>query len=70
MQILVKPLEFNIINDGKRTSYFRLDRETRQRDPISAYYFTIVLKVVFSLINANPDIEDLQFFSHIFLYCA
>ena len=70
MQILVKLPEFNVINDGKRTPYFKLDRETRQRDLILAYYFIIVLEVVFSLINANPDIKGLQFFSHIFLYCA
>ena len=28
------------------------------------------MEVVFSLIKANPDIEDLQFFSHTFLYSA
>ena len=35
-----------------------------------AYLFIIALEAVFSLIKANPEIEGLQFFSHIFLYLA
>ena len=59
-----------IFNEGKTTPYFKLERRTRQGDPISAYLFIITLEDVFSLIKANPDIEDLQYFSHTFLYSA
>ena len=57
-----------VFNGGKTTPYFKLERGTRQRVPISAYLFIPALEVVFSLIKANIDIKDLQFFSHTFLY--
>ena len=70
IQILIKNSESCVINGGKTTPYFKLERGTRQGDPISAYLFILALEVVFSLIKANPDIEGLQFFSHTFLYSA
>ena len=57
----MKNPELCVINGGKTTPYFKLERRTRQGDPISAYLFTIALEVVFSLIKANPDIEGLHF---------
>ena len=59
-----------VINGGYTTPYFKLERGTRQGDPISAYLFIIALEVVFSLIKENPDIEGLKFFRHTFLYSA
>ena len=64
IQILMKNPELYVINDGKTTLFFKLERGTRQGDPISAYLFIIALELVFSLIKANPDMEGLQFFSH------
>ena len=55
------------INDVKTMPYFKLERETRKGDPISAYLFILALKMIFALINANPNIKDLRFFSHNFL---
>ena len=66
----MKNSESCVISGGKTTLYFKLERGTRQGDPISAYLFIIALEVAFSLIKANPDIEGLQFFSHTFLYSA
>ena len=53
-----------MINDGKTTPYFKLERETRQEDPNPAYLFILALEVIFALIDADPNIEYLQFFSH------
>ena len=64
IQILMKNPESCVINGGKTTPYFKLERGTRQGDPISAYLFILALEVVFSLIKVNPDIEGLRFFSH------
>ena len=70
IQILMKNSESCVINGGKTTPYFKLERGTRQGEPISAYLFIITFEVVFSLIKANPDIESLLFLSHTFLYPA
>ena len=34
----MKNLELCVINGGKTTPYFKLERGTRQGDPISAYF--------------------------------
>ena len=68
-QILIKT-QNHVINGSKTTPYLKLERGTRQPDPISAYLFILALEVVFSLIKANLDIKGLQFFSHTFLYSA
>ena len=70
MQILMKNPKSCVINGGKTTSYFKLERGTRQGDPISVYLFIIALEVVFSLSKANPDIEGRQSFSHTVFYSA
>ena len=53
--------ELYIINDGKTTPYFKLERGIKQDDPISACFFILALEVIFTLINENPNIEGLQF---------
>ena len=52
------------------TLHFKLKRATSQGDPTSAYLFILELKVIFALINANRNIEGLQFCSHNFIYFA
>ena len=42
----------------KQHHTFKLERGTRQGDPISAHLFIIDLEVVFSLIKASPDFKD------------
>ena len=63
----MKNPELCVMNSCKRTPYFKLERGTRQGDPILGYLFIIALEVVFSLLKANPGIGSLQFFSHTFL---
>ena len=48
----------------------KLDKGTRQGDPVSAYLFILVLEIVFNLIKQNKDIHGLTFFDHTFLYTA
>ena len=43
----MKNLKLCVINGGKTTPYFMLERGTRQGDPNSAYLFVIALEVVF-----------------------
>ena len=64
----MKNPESCVIICGKTTPYFKLESETREGDPVLAYFLSIAFKVVFSLIKANPDTEGLQFFRYTFLY--
>ena len=64
----MKNPELCIINNAKATPYFKRERRTTQGEPISAYLFILVFQVFCAIINTNPSIEGLQFFSHNFLY--
>ena len=70
IKTLLNNQESCIINGGFTTKYFKLDKGTRQGDPISAYLFILVLEIVFNLIKQNKDIHGLTFFDHTFLYTA
>ena len=70
VKTLLNNQESYIINGGFITEYFKLDKGTRQGDPISAYLFILVLEIVFNLIKQNKDIHGLTFFDHTFLYTA
>ena len=59
-----------MINGGKTTKYFKLERGTRQEDPISSYIFFLVLDVVVIVIKSNQNIDKLRIFEHGFLYTA
>ena len=65
---LLNNQESCIINGGFTTKYFKLNKGTRQGDPISAYLFFLVLEIAFNLIKQNKDIYGLIFFDHTFLY--
>ena len=55
---------------GITTKYFRLDKGTRQGDPILAYLFILVLEIEFNFIKQNKDIHGLTFLDHTLLYTA
>ena len=70
VKILLKNQESCIISGGNTTRYFKLEKGTRQADPISAYLFTLVLEIVFLSIKENKNIEGLNIFNYAFLYTA
>ena len=51
-----------VINGGTTTNYFKLERGTRQGNPISAYSFLLVLEIAFSFIMQNEHINGLSIF--------
>ena len=58
IKVLLNNQESCVINGGKTLKYFKLERETRQGDPTSAYLFIIVLEVVFRIIKETSNIES------------
>ena len=51
MKMLLKNQKFWIINGGNTTKHFKLEKETRQVNPISAYLFILVLEIVLCLLR-------------------
>ena len=70
IQILIQNLESCAINGGSTTNYFKLERGTRQDDPISAYIFILVLQIAFLFILQNENINGFHIFEKAFLYTA
>ena len=70
MKILLTNQESWMINGDNTTKYLKLEKDTRQGSPISAYLFILVLKIVFLCIKENKIIKGLNIFNHIFLYTA
>ena len=68
IQILLKNQESCIINGGITIKYFKLERSSHEGDLISAYVFILVLKVVFTVIKSNQNIDKLRIFEHDFMY--
>ena len=68
IQILIKFQETCVINGGTTTNYFKLERGTRQGNPILGYLFILVLEIAFLLIIQNESINGLNIFEKTFLY--
>ena len=51
-----------VMNNGTTTGYFKLNRGTRQGDPLSAYLFALAIEVLFIMIRENVDIKGLNLF--------
>ena len=70
IKILINKQESCVINGGRTTRYFNLERGTRQGDPISAYLFILVLEILFLLIKSSNDINGVKLLQHEYLYTA
>ena len=49
-----------VMNNGTTIGYFKLNRGTRQDDPLSAYLFALGNEVLFIIIRKNLDIKSLN----------
>ena len=67
VKILLKNQEFCIINGGNAAKYFKLEKGTRQGDPVSAYLFILVLEIA---IKQNKNIRGPNIVNNAFLYTA
>ena len=70
VEAILNKSESCVINSGKTTQYFQLNRGARQGDPISAYLFILVMEVLFTLIKNNEKIQGLDILNYRFLYSA
>ena len=60
IQSLIRNQESCIINGGTTTNYFKLERGTRQGNPILGYLFILVLEIAFLLIIQKESINGLN----------
>lgn len=58
----IKWIKSCIINEGKTTMYFKLNKGTRQGDSILASFFISVLEVVFAVIKPNQKNSNMNFY--------
>ena len=62
IKVLLNNQESCVINGGKTSKYFKLERGTQQGDPIPAYLFVNVLEVVFQIIKETSNNEGFEIF--------
>ena len=68
IDILWKDQQLCVTNGG--TQYFNLQRGACQGDPMSAYFFILVLEILFLFIVKHTEIKGIEVFEHCFLYTA
>ena len=56
------------MSDGYGADYFNLERGARQDDSISAYFFILILGILFILTKSNGNIHGIKIFMHEHLY--
>ena len=66
----LKNQESCIINGGKTSRYFKLEKDARESDPISVYLFILVLEIFFIFVKNKPKVKGLNIFKHKFLNTA
>ena len=70
LKLLLANQEYCVINNVSNTPYFKLEKNARQGDPISAYFFIIALVFIFAIIKNNPNIKRFNIFNHNYIYNA
>ena len=59
-----------VTNGRTTTQYFNLERGARQGVPGSAYFFILMVEILFLFIIKHPEIKGIEIFEHCFLYTA
>ena len=62
IKVIPNKQEGCVMNNGHSTGYFRLERGTRQGDPISAYLFIMIIAGFFTMIQENQNIRGINIF--------
>ena len=60
VKVLYHNAESAVMNNGRTTHYFPLERSCRQGDPISPYLFILALEPLLQTIRRNPGIHGLK----------
>ena len=59
LQIMHNNVESCVLNDGISTGYFKIERGTRQGDPLAPYVFILVIEVLAAMVRQNEDIKGI-----------
>ena len=70
IKMILENQESCIINEKKRTEYFKLERGVWQRVLISAYLLILVLEKIFIFVKNNPKVKGLNIFKREFFYTS
>ena len=65
---MLKNQESCILNKGQKTNHFKLERGTRQGEPLSAYLFNLVLEIAYIKRKISPNIKSVNICNNEFLY--
>ena len=70
IEILLKDQQLCVTNGRTTTQYFNLERSARQGVPGAAYFFILMVEILFLFIIKHPEIKGIEIFEHCFLYTA
>ena len=70
IEAILNKSESCVVNIGKTTQYFQLNRRACPGYPISSYIFILVMEALFTLIKNNEKNQGLGILSYRFLYSA
>ena len=70
IKTILKNQQSCIINGGKTTKYFKLERGFRQGGSISAYLVILALQIYFIFAKNKRKVKGLKIFRHEFLYIS